>query len=61
MVRKEKIKHPGPGRPAMSEDEKRRPRSFKATDEEWQKMQSLADQEGISVAELIRQRVLGAD
>lgn len=56
----QKGKRPAPvGRPAV--ENKRKPRSFKATDGEWQKMQDLADHAGISVAELIRQRVLGAD
>lgn len=55
----QKGKHLAPGRPTV--ENKRKPRSFKATDVEWQKMQDLADREGISVAELIRQRVLGAD
>ena len=49
-----------PGRPSVG-GELRKARSFKVTDQEWRDMQALADKERISVAELIRRRVLGAD
>ena len=61
MVRKEKIKYPGPGRPAMADEEKRKPRSFKATDQEWQAIQERAAAAGLSAGEYIRQKTLGAD
>lgn len=57
---KDKDKRPV-GRPSMTDDEKRKLRSIKMTDTEWKAMQALADKERISVAELIRRRVLGAD
>ena len=49
------------GRPAMMLDQKRKPRSIKMSDNEWAKMQELAEAENISIAELIRRSVLGAD
>jgi hypothetical protein len=49
------------GRPAMSPDEKRKPRSIKMSDDEWDKMKELAEQAGVSVAELIRMKVLAGD
>ncbi len=42
------------GRPAMSADEKRKPRSFKATDTEWQAIQRMAAERGLSASEYIR-------
>jgi hypothetical protein len=51
----------GPGRPAMDPDEKRKARSIKMSDEEWDKMKELAEQAGVSVAELIRMKVLAGD
>lgn len=49
------------GRPAMSPDEKRKPRSIKMTDEEWRKLQKLAEGEEISVAEYIRKKTIAGD
>jgi predicted DNA-binding ribbon-helix-helix protein len=49
------------GRPAMMIDEKRKPRSIKMSDNEWAKMQELAEAQKISIAELIRRSVLGDD
>ncbi len=51
----------GAGRPAMMLDEKRKPRSIKMSDNEWAKMQELAEAQKKSIAELIRRSVLGAD
>lgn len=51
----------GAGRPVMMQDEKRKPRSIKMSDNEWAKMQELAEAQKISIAELIRRSVLGAD
>lgn len=56
---KDKIKNPV-GRPAMSKDEKRLPRSIKLSDAEWQELKDLAGKEGISVAEYIRQKTIKA-
>ena len=55
---KDKDKRPV-GRPSMTDDEKRKLRSIKMTDTEWKAMQDLADEVGISVAELIRRKVFG--
>jgi len=40
------------GRPAVSE--KRKPRSFKATDTEWQAIQRMAAERGLSTSEYLR-------
>ena len=42
------------GRPAMSADKKRKPRTFKATDTEWQAIQRMAAERGLSASEYIR-------
>jgi len=49
------------GRPAMSADEKRKPRSVKMTDTEWEEIQRRAAQGNISVAEYIRRKTLAGD
>jgi len=54
-------KDPEPvGRPALEPDKKRKPRSFKATDEEWQDIQDRAKEAGMSAGEYIRRKTLGA-
>lgn len=47
------------GRPAVSE--KRKPRSFKATDTEWQAIQRMAAERGLSASEYIRNVTLGKE
>lgn len=42
------------GRPPMAADEKRKARSFKATDTEWQAIQQIAANRGLSASEYIR-------
>jgi len=49
------------GRPAMSPDEKRKLRSVKMTDAEWEEIQRRAAQENISAAEYIRRKTLAGD
>jgi len=46
------------GRPPIAPDDKRKPRAIKMTDDEWKDMQERAKQAGVSVAELIRIKVL---
>ena len=47
------------GRPAVSE--KRKPRSFKATDTEWQAIQRMAAERGLSASEYLRNVALGKE
>ena len=49
------------GRPAMPADEKRKPRSIKMTDEEWEELQRKAQEAGVSIAEYIRSKTLAGD
>lgn len=49
----------GPGRPAIATEDKRRPRSIKMNNKEWQELQRRASEAGISVAEYIRIKALG--
>ena len=49
------------GRPAMSADEKRKPRSFKATDTEWQAIQRMAAERGLSASEYLKHDALGKE
>lgn len=46
------------GRPAMDADTKRRGRSFKATNEEWQAIKKLAKQAGMGASGYIRKETL---
>lgn len=48
----------GPGRPAMSPDEKRKPRSFKASDDEWTRIGELAKAAGLNISAFIRMKCL---
>lgn len=47
------------GRPALPDDEKRKPRSIKLSDEEWQEIQRRASDSGVSAAEFIRLKTMG--
>ncbi|MCK9326819.1 MAG: hypothetical protein M0P69_15105 [Bacteroidales bacterium] len=49
------------GRPAMTEDQKRKPRSIKMSDQEWQRLQQRAADVGVSAAEYIRLKTLAGD
>ncbi|MCK9327710.1 MAG: hypothetical protein M0P69_19605 [Bacteroidales bacterium] len=49
------------GRPAMTDEEKRKPRSIKMSDQEWEELQRKAQEEGISIAEYIRIKTLAGD
>jgi len=49
------------GRPPMGPDEKRKPRSVKMSDAEWEEIQKRAAQENISAAEYIRRKTLAGD
>ena len=49
------------GRPAMSADEKRKPRSVKMTDAEWEEIQKRAADSGVSASEYIRLKTLAGD
>ena len=48
------------GRPALGDD-KRKPRSIKMTDAEWEEIQRRAAQGNISAAEYIRRKTLAGD
>jgi len=47
----------GAGRPPVGEN-KRKPRSFKATDEEWQEIKRKAKKSGLTISEYIRKKAL---
>ena len=49
------------GRPSVPPDEKRKLRSVKMTDAEWEEIQRRAAQENISAAEYIRRKTLAGD
>ena len=49
------------GRPAMSADEKRKPRSVKMTDAEWEEIQKRAADSGGSASEYIRLKTLAGE
>lgn len=51
----------GPGRPALPDDEKRKPRSVKMSDQEWQELDRRAKEQGVSIAEYIRKKGLAGD
>lgn len=48
----------GPGRPALPPEEKRRPRSVKMSDEEWEEIRGKADKLGLPISEYIRLKTL---
>ena len=49
------------GRPAMTENQKRKPRSIKMSDQEWEELQRKAQEAGVSAAEYIRLKTLAGD
>ena len=49
------------GRPPMGPDEKRKPRSVKMTDTEWEEIQKRAADLGVSASEYIRLKTLAGD
>ena len=49
------------GRPAMDPDDKRKPRSIKMTDEEWETIKRKAEGAGVSATEFIRLKTLAGD
>ena len=53
------FKRLGPGRPAMPPDEKRKPRSVKMSDAEWERIGQLAQAAGVNASEYIRKQTLG--
>ena len=51
----------GPGRPLMTPEIKRKARSIKLSDEEWQEIQRRAAENSVSAAEYIRIKTLAGD
>ena len=49
---------PGAGRPAVSDEEFRKPRSFKATDSEWEQIKAKAKKAGVPASEYIRTKTM---
>ena len=49
------------GRPAIPEDQKRKTRSIKMSDKEWEELQRKAREAGVSAAEYIRLKTLAGD
>jgi len=49
---------PGAGRPAMTADQKRKLRSFKASDKEWKLIHQAAKESGLKVSEYIRKKTI---
>ena len=49
------------GRPSVPPDEKRKPRSVKMTDAEWEEIQKRAADSGVSASEFIRLKTLAGD
>jgi len=47
------------GRPYLSLDKKRKVRSIKMSDQEWQEIRSRASEETMSASKYIREKVLG--
>jgi len=50
-----------PGRPVLPPGEKRKPRSIKMTDAEWEEIQKRAADLGVSASEYIRLKTLAGD
>ncbi len=48
----------GPGRPALPKLEKRKPRSVKMSDAEWEAIRKKADALGLPISEYIRLKTL---
>lgn len=51
-------KREGSGRPALPDEDKKRPRSIKFSDAEWDWLKQEASRQGVSASEYIRSRVL---
>ena len=49
------------GRPSVPPDEKRKPRSIKMSDEEWEEIRQRADALGLPISEYIRLKTLAGD
>lgn len=50
-----------PGRPVLPPGEKRKPRSIKMTDAEWEELRRKADKLGLPISEFIRLKTLAED
>jgi len=50
-----------PGRPVLPPGEKRKPRSIKMTDAEWEGIRKKADALGLPITEYIRLKTLAGD
>jgi len=50
----------GPGRPALPKSERRKPRSVRMADAEWEEIQRRADALGLPISEYIRLKTLVA-
>ena len=50
----------GPGRPALPKSERRKPRSVRMTDAEWEEIQKRSDALGLPISEYIRLKTLVA-
>ena len=48
----------GPGRPALPKSERRKPRSVRMADAEWEEIQRRADALGLPISEFIRFKTL---
>lgn len=51
----------GPGRPALPKSERRKPRSVRMTDAEWEEIREKADKLGLPISEYIRLKTLAGD
>ena len=49
------------GRPSVPPDERRKPRSIRMTDAEWEEIQKRAADLGVSASEYIRLKTLAGD
>ncbi len=49
------------GRPVVSDEERRKPRSVKMSDAEWEEIQKRAADLGVSASEYIRLKTLAGD
>lgn len=58
MTTKFKGQQASPGRPALPPGEKRKPRSIKMTDAEWEKIRQKADKLGLPISEFVRLKTL---
>lgn len=54
-------KDPSPGRPSLPESERRKPRSIKMTDAEWEEIRKKADALGLPISEYIRLKTLAEE